>query len=379
MRPLALYIHVPYCLIKCPYCDFHSVKVPRSEIPEEDYAQALVAQIQHEKGRHLLEGRPLISVFFGGGTPSLMGTKFFEAVLHACAREFCFLPGIEITVETNPSFAQGKTETPDFKAWIGLGINRVSFGVQSFQDRLLKKLGRDHDANAAIKAIGEAGKAGFGNVSADLMFGIEGQRLSDLRKDLRRAIRLGLKHLSVYQLTVEPNTPLFYRGQTGDFQPPSETLLEKMHKEVPALLEAEGLSRYEISNYAKPGLESRHNLQYWRYEDFLGVGSGAVSFINGRRWRVTRKLKNYLARVWEEEDVELIDAKTALKEKWMMGLRLKEGVSKGSDKERLSPALAHWKEKGGLCEENKKIRLTPYGFLWYNRVVRDLFECIESN
>ncbi|MDP2600068.1 MAG: radical SAM family heme chaperone HemW [Deltaproteobacteria bacterium] len=295
---LSLYIHVPYCLEKCPYCDFHSIATPKREIAHAEYADLLVSQLRAEVGRLGLDQRPLLSVFFGGGTPSLMNEKFFETVLRAVAKEFSIAKDIEITVETNPATASKE----NFRNWLHLGINRVSFGVQSFQDPFLKKLGRNHSAEEAILAIQSAKEAGFQNASCDLIFGIEGQTLKCLEKDLGLAYSMGLPHLSAYQLTVEPGTPLASWVAAKKFFQPEEEILVQMHQLTADTFGSRGLKRYEISNYALPGFESRHNLQYWRYGEYLGLGSGAVSCVGGKRWRTTRKLKEYFAKNFQQEE-----------------------------------------------------------------------------
>lgn len=371
---LALYIHVPYCLEKCGYCDFHSIAVGREELPWRSYAAALKCQLAFETASLELQNQTLSSIFFGGGTPSLLPPEFFREILESAAKYFSFDREIEITVETNPATAG----TAHFSEWLRMGINRVSFGVQSFDDRSLMKLGRNHRAAEAGKAIRQALDAGFTNASADLIFGIEDQTLKMAEEDLKTALAFQLPHLSVYQLTVEPATPLFSWVQKGTFKIPAEEILEAMHLKIPAVLSAAGLERYEISNYARPGFESRHNLAYWRYRDYLGLGSGAVSFIKGRRRRTTRKLKNFLEGKWDFEDEETITPLIAQKEKWMMGLRLREGIFCEPDNVPWSDLLEGWRQKGAILVEAGNVRLTAEGFLWYNRIVQDFFAALDS-
>lgn len=371
---LALYIHVPYCLEKCPYCDFHSIATKKQSIPEKNYADCLTKQLEWEVDRFGLKDRPLLSIFFGGGTPSLMSPDFFRQVFEAVSRRFTLSKDIEITVETNPATAS----KANFREWFQIGINRISFGVQSFQDSFLKKLGRNHTSEQARLAIENALSACFSNLSLDLIFGIEGQRVTDLEKDLQTALSFDLPHISAYQLTVEPATPLASWVGQGKFTLPEEGILVQMHQMVSQMLEEEGLNRYEISNYAKPGFESRHNLQYWRYGDYLGIGSGAVSFVNGKRWRTTRKLKHYLSCKWDYEDEEIIDAKISLKEKWMMGLRLAEGVSLGYHNEDWYKGISKWEDGGFLKKVKGRIQLTPKGFLFCNQVIQDIFDLMDK-
>ncbi|MBI4125538.1 MAG: radical SAM family heme chaperone HemW [Deltaproteobacteria bacterium] len=368
MQPLALYIHIPYCLEKCPYCDFHSVATPKSAIPEENYARILIRQLE----QFIPPQRELISIYFGGGTPSLMSPLFFERVLSAAAKHF-LLRNPEVTVETNPATAGRK----NFKRWRELGINRVSFGTQSFQTALLKKLGRSHVVQDGLRAVRQAQAAGLANVNCDLIFGIEGQTLKMLEADLRTVLDLKIPHVSAYQLTVEPNTPLAHWVQTGRTVLPAEKLLLPMHRLVSKRLEGAGLRRYEISNYARPGFESVHNLQYWRSGDYLGLGSGAVSKIGGRRWKTTRKLKAYLEENFTPEEEEILDAKTAWKEKWMMGLRLTEGLPLDEKENGWEEFFADWETEGWAQRENGRIRLTDKGFMLASRLTQNVFEFIN--
>lgn len=373
MTSIALYIHIPYCLEKCPYCDFHSIPTAKDLVPQEAYANRLVEQLQHEVSRFGLKNRPLVSIYFGGGTPSLMSPKFFETIYQKVAATFWFNEP-EVTVETNPATA----DKNQFKEWLRLGINRVSFGTQSFQDSLLKRLGRHHTAKDSYRCVQEAFDAGFTNVSADLIFGIKDQTFQELEFDLKSVLTLGVPHVSCYQLTVEKNTPLSTWVEEGSYKLPAEEILVPMHEQVVATFEAGGLRRYEISNYAKPGFESRHNLQYWLCNDYLGIGSGAVSKIKDRRFRTTRKLKNYLAGDWAYEDEETLDAKTAWKERWMMGIRLQEGVALTKEESRWKEALEPWAKEGFLTLSDKQVRLTEKGFLFSNRIIQNVFDLIDK-
>lgn len=366
---LALYIHIPYCLEKCPYCDFHSVATAKSAVPEAVYANALIRQLEQSA---LPPRQTLCSIYFGGGTPSLLSPGFFETVLSALTKHFSF-PNAEITVETNPATASKE----DFKKWLALGINRVSVGTQSFQDTLLKKLGRSHTAQEGIRAVHQAREAGFINISCDLIFGIEGQTLPMLEKDLDALLDLEVPHVSAYQLTAEANTPLAHWVQTGKVSLPGETKGVKMHRLVSSRLCQAGLPRYEISNYARPGFESRHNLQYWRCGDYLGLGSGAVSKIGNRRWRTTRKLGEYLAGNFVPDEEETLDAKTAWKEKWMMGLRLGEGLLLGEAEKDWDGFFADWEAQGWALRQNGRVRLTAEGLLLTSRLTQNVFEFID--
>ncbi|MDO8493977.1 MAG: radical SAM family heme chaperone HemW [Deltaproteobacteria bacterium] len=382
MQELSLYIHIPFCLEKCPYCDFHSIAVEKKSIEQKKYADLLMRQLDEEVERLALRGRSLVSIYFGGGTPSLMNASLFEAVITRAVQYFALTKDCEITVETNPATAA----VENFKSWLNVGVNRVSIGAQSFQPHLLKKLGRSHSADAAKQAVREAAEAGFKNISADLIFGIEGESFEDLQNDLLEITALPLQHISAYQLTVEPATPLATWVRDGSFQLPKEEILAEMQETVFAFLEKRGFDQYEISNYAKiPPLlkggggdfRSRHNLQYWRYGEYLGIGSGAVSTVNGQRWRTTRQLKKYFQSDWGFEEIEIIDAKTAWKERWMMGLRLAEGVAMTEADHGFKPIFALWMEKGWAQLDGPRVTLTNKGRMIANSLILELFSSIE--
>ncbi|MBI5299317.1 MAG: radical SAM family heme chaperone HemW [Deltaproteobacteria bacterium] len=369
MNPLALYIHIPFCLAKCPYCDFHSIAMKKGDVPHSIYAKNLIQQLENEVKRLELENRPLLSIFFGGGTPSLMPPQFFEKILSEISKVFVLDSRTEITVETNP-----KTATKsDFKKWLELGINRASIGVQSFQDPLLKKLGRIHSAKEAKDALQNCLSAGFENINMDLIFGIPTQTFKNLEADLETAMSFQIPHISAYQLTVEPATPLAGQVSRGEVEMPPEENLVKMISMVVRLLECGGWCRYEISNFAKPDFECRHNLQYWRYGDYLGLGEGSVSCVEKKRWRTMRNFK--------KEEEEIIDDKTAWKERWMMGLRLKEGVILTENEAQLwGPNLVQWSEEGWIRRFSNpdRVTLTSKGFLFCNQIVRAVFDLIDK-
>lgn len=373
MSDLALYIHIPYCLEKCPYCDFHSIPVRRPEIPAKDYVTRLILELRESVIEHSLSRQELVSVFLGGGTPSLISPEDYIPLFEEIEKIFPSNATREVTIEANPA----TLSLQRLKGYLKIGINRISIGVQSFNERLLKKLGRNHSSKEAKEAIALAFESGFENVSCDLIFGSESQTTLEAIQDIETALQFPLKHLSVYQLTVEANTPLHTWVKSGMTQLPEEETLLEMHQRLPAFLEQHGFPRYEISNYAQKGLESRHNLQYWRYRPYLGIGSGATSFLGNLRWRTTRRLQDYLKGERCKEDLETIDAKTALKEKWMMGLRLNEGVVFAGDQEILNPFIKRCVEKGEMTI-NGRVRLTPAGLLWSNRIISELFEFLDA-
>lgn len=262
--PLALYIHIPWCIRKCPYCDFNSHE-KRGELPEADYINALIADLDEDLKN--TQQRELISIFIGGGTPSLFSPEAIAKLLAAVQSRMNFSPNIEITLEANP----GTIDLVRFAGFRRAGINRLSIGIQSLQNDKLKKLGRIHDAATAIQAVEAAHQAGFQNFNIDLMYGLPQQSLADALYDLETAIALRPTHLSWYQLTLEPNTP-FHR--TPPSLPGDETTWE-MQEQGKALLARHQLQQYEVSAYGLAEHFSQHNMNYWQFGDYLGIGAGA--------------------------------------------------------------------------------------------------------
>ena len=265
--PITLYIHIPWCLKKCPYCDFNSYTSSASNIPEEDYIDALLKDLQNDAARWL-QGRVISAIYIGGGTPSLISSKTWENFFQILQQKISLSSDMEITLEANPAtFDLNKAV-----AWRSLGINRISLGVQSFQDQKLQSLGRIHDAAQALMAVDYLQKAGFFNFNIDLMYGLPQQNLSDAIFDLKTALNLGATHLSWYQLTIEPNTVFGRRKPVL----PNEDLLWQMQEEGVAVIADSGMQQYEISAYSKKShYRCRHNYNYWQFGDYLGIGAGA--------------------------------------------------------------------------------------------------------
>ena len=278
LPPLSLYVHIPWCVRKCPYCDFNSHAVaagigshealgPGAEygLPEAEY----VAQLERDLRSQLpwVQGRRLTSIFFGGGTPSLFSPAAIGAILAAAEKAIGFAPDIEITMEANP----GTFEQEKFAGYRAAGVNRLSIGVQSFDPQQLENLGRIHSGDEAAGALAMARRAGFDNINLDLMHGLPGQSETDALADLERAVSLGPEHISWYQLTIEPNTA-FYSAPPAT---PGSALIASMQGSGRDYLAAQGYARYEVSAYCGAGLESRHNLNYWAFGDYLGIGAGA--------------------------------------------------------------------------------------------------------
>ena len=320
--PLSLYIHIPWCVRKCPYCDFNS-HVSGGPIPERAYVDALIEDLIHEAARTL--PRPLSSIFFGGGTPSLFSAAAIGQILNAVQSHLELAPDIEITLEANP----GTTEHMDFSALRETGVNRLSLGVQSFNNEHLHQLGRIHSSSDAQNAFEKARAAGFNNINIDLMHGLPQQTTEQALNDLRLATALNPEHLSWYQLTIEPNTVFFNQPPTL----PVEDELSDIQDAGELWLAQNGYQQYEVSAYARPNRRAQHNLNYWQFGDYIGIGAGAhgkITHANGRieRYRKTRLPTDYLnPNKTKTAGTERVDAERLPLEFLMNALRLPEGVS----------------------------------------------------
>ncbi|MBG0841606.1 radical SAM family heme chaperone HemW [Ectopseudomonas toyotomiensis] len=372
LPPLALYIHIPWCVRKCPYCDFNS-HAAGPTLPEEEYVDALLADLDADL-QHV-HGRPLTSIFFGGGTPSLFSDRALGRLLEGVERRVAFAPDIEITLEANP----GTFEQAKFKGYRALGINRLSIGVQSFQQAKLKALGRIHDGDEAIRAADMARAAGFDNFNLDLMHGLPQQSIEDALFDLRTAIAQAPTHLSWYQLTMEPNTVFW--SQPPEL--PEDDLLWDIQEAGQALLAAEGYAQYEVSAYAQPGKQARHNLNYWTFGDFLGIGAGAHAKLSTpagriqRTWK-TRLPKDYLdpAKAFQAGD-RLLEADELPFEFLMNVLRLTEGAPAelfsqrtGLPLQQLEQARREAERQGLLQADETRLVATAKGQLFLNDLLQ---------
>jgi oxygen-independent coproporphyrinogen-3 oxidase len=320
--PLALYIHIPWCVRKCPYCDFNSHE-KKGELPEQAYIEAMLEDLDQDL--EFIQGRELQSIFIGGGTPSLFSPQAYQTLFKELRARLHFAPDIEITLEANP----GTVEQARFDGYRHAGINRLSIGVQSFDAKQLQKLGRIHSNDDALRAIACARNAGFDNFNVDLMHGLNDQTQDDALRDLQIAIDAGAPHISWYQLTIEPNTEFFKR-------PPSLPVETEMHRIQSAgfdLLAESSFGRYEVSAFAKAGHQARHNLNYWQFGDYLAIGAGAhgkISQANGEliRYQKTRKPEDYLRRAPSRTSKTDIIARADLPLEFMMNaLRLQTGFS----------------------------------------------------
>jgi putative oxygen-independent coproporphyrinogen III oxidase len=372
LPPLALYVHIPWCVRKCPYCDFNS-HTASPVLPEEEYIDALLADLDQDLPA--VYGRPLSSIFFGGGTPSLFSAAALGRLLAGVKQRIAFAPDIEITLEANP----GTFEQDKFVAYRKLGINRLSIGIQSFQAQKLEALGRIHTGDEALRAAEMARRAGFDNFNLDLMHGLPDQSLEEALDDLRQAIALAPTHLSWYQLTLEPNTVFWNQPPVL----PEDDILWDIQEAGQALLAEHGFSQYEVSAYARPGKAARHNLNYWSFGDFIGIGAGAhgkLSHHDGRivrTWK-TRLPKDYLNPAKPFKAGEKGLAADELPFEFLMNaLRLTEGVDAGLFAQRtglslqsLATARASAEQKGLLQVEPTRLVATARGQLFLNDLLQ---------
>ena len=370
---LALYVHWPFCVSKCPYCDFNSHV--RSGIDQQQWREALLADLAHEA--RLLPGRRLTSIFFGGGTPSLMEPATVAAVIGAAREHWSADDAIEITLEANPN----SVEAARFTDLAAAGVNRLSLGLQSFDDARLAFLGRAHSAREGLEALAVAQRH-FARVSFDLIYALPGDSEQGWAATLDRALALGTGHLSLYQLTIEPGTrfaALYAAGKLEPLDPDRAAALYELTGERTA---AAGLPAYEVSNHARPGDGSRHNLAYWRYGDYAGVGPGAHGRRLGMRTVRHRKPENFLAALRRnghgiaEED--RLSAREAADEALVMGLRLAEGIDTAALEERFGlplvdlNAVDRLEASGHLSRSGTLIAATPAGRLVLDRLLAEI-------
>lgn len=369
--PLSLYIHIPWCVKKCPYCDFNSHHLTQT-LPEKAYVQALIQDLEHDLT--WISPRPIQSIFIGGGTPSLFSAEAYKELFMQLQQRLEFAPNIEITLEANP----GTFEAQKFAAYKELGINRLSIGVQSFNNTQLKKLGRIHTGEQAEKAIIQAQQAGFNRLNLDLMHGLPEQTPTQALDDLQRALAFNPQHVSWYQLTIEPNTA-FYNAPP--VLPDDEHLWE-IQQLGQSLLAKHGLVQYEISAYARAGKQAKHNLNYWQFGDYLGIGAGAhgkLTLVADNRIVRTQKKrmpKSYLStRQYMAKQSDIAPAQRSL-EFMLNALRLKKGVKKELFSQRTGQALndiakpiAQAQAQGLLQISTSHIAPSQQGLLFLNNLL----------
>jgi len=375
--PLSLYVHLPWCVRKCPYCDFNSHQRPAT-LPEDDYVAALLADFELELP--FVQSRPLQSIFFGGGTPSLFSGAAIQRILDGVRARAPLAAGGEITLETNP----GSAEFDRFEGYLAAGVNRLSFGVQSFDDEHLRRLGRIHGSDEARNAFRLARAAGVDNINIDLMYGLPGQTLSGAVADLQAALELAPEHLSHYQLTLEPQT-VFARNPPADL-PDDESLVDMLDACQASLHEA-GFEHYEVSAYARPGRQSRHNRNYWLFGDYLAIGAGGHSkytTATGVRRRARQRTPSLYLRsagtpaAWSE-DRQIAVSELGF-EFMLNALRLRQGFPLDIYAERtgrelaLEPGYRQALARGLLEVDAGQVRASELGY----RFLNDTIECFLS-
>ncbi len=371
---LAVYIHIPFCDHKCIYCDFYSI-INYQNLNE--YLKCLKAEIKYYADQ-FLQNRIIDTIFFGGGTPSLMEPKYLEEILQQLYANFNVSKNVEITMETNPGTVS-KQKLEEFKA---IGINRISIGVQTFDEKELKFLTRIHDKKIAIKTVENAKDSGFENISIDLIFSLPKQSRKTWLNNLEIAVSLPIKHISAYSLILERGTILNKMVLDGKVRMTDEKHDADLYKLTMDYLENKNFNQYEISNFAKVGYECKHNLYYWEYKDYLGFGTAAHSFVNGKRWWNYSSLKQYIDEVKTKKNAvrgkETLTNSEMLKESIMLslrskGLNLKNVTNYSQDwyfkKEKI---INSFKEKKYLQEKNGLLSCTKKGYLLCDEIIQNL-------
>jgi oxygen-independent coproporphyrinogen-3 oxidase len=370
LPPLGLYVHLPWCVHKCPYCDFNSYEA-RGPLPEREYVQALLADLGTEAAA--AQGRPVASVFIGGGTPSLFSGAAIRELLAGVRGTVELAPDVEITLEANPA----AVEAARFAEFRAAGVDRLSIGIQSWRSAQLRALGRAHDAEQARAAVASARGAGFDNINLDLMYGLPGDDVVGSLADLEAAIALRPTHVSWYQLTLEPNTAFERRPPAL----PHDDVVAAVEEQGRALLASTGFDRYEISAYAQPGRRCRHNVNYWSFGDYLGVGAGAHGKVTLADERVVerraqaRNPRTYMGRVAPQRERVASPAQVAI-EFMMNALRLVDGVDiatfvsrAGQPIDNVAAAVAAGVARGWLRADRRRLGATPAGLERLNRVL----------
>ena len=376
--PLSLYVHLPWCVRKCPYCDFnsHEFRGAGGVPPFAQYVDALLSDLDFDLP--LAWGRTVHSVFFGGGTPSLFPADAIDAFLQGASARLRFAPGLEVTLETNP----GTAEHGRFEHYRAAGVNRLSFGVQTFDDAVLQRLGRIHDSAEAEAAVKLARDAGFDNFNLDLMYALPGQTLAMAERDIERALALQPAHVSHYQLTLEPNTVFAARPPAGI---PDIDAAWDMQEACQARLAAAGFAQYEVSAWARPGRQCAHNLNYWQFGDYLGIGAGAHGKLTlgaeqqvMRRWKVKHPA-DYLARAGTAAAIggdDVLDAARLPFDFMLNALRLNAGVPMsmfeartGLPRATIAGQLAVARERGWIANGDERLQPTELGLRFANDAI----------
>lgn len=364
-----VYIHIPFCKSRCRYCDFFSTMMLNRR---EEYVEAVIEEGIRNKDR-FAEG--IRTIYFGGGTPSLLEPEQIERILKSLGSPLLTSPEgeeqVEITMEANP----GDLTPEKLQALRAAGVNRLSIGIQSFADRLLIAIGRRHNAAEAIAAVRMAREAGFDNLSIDLMYGLPGQTMADWKTDVAQAIALRPEHISAYCLIYEEGTPLYRMLERGEVQEADEDTANEMADYLSEQLRAAGYIHYEVSNYALPGRESRHNSSYWEDIPYIGLGAGAHSYDGHCRWWNESDIEKYIEGTRNKEQgtrtVEYLTEEEKREERIMLGLRTRKGIDRRDicNKEDI---LARYLEKGYITTTNERVMVTEKGWHLLNRIITDL-------
>lgn len=370
---LGIYLHIPFCQQKCLYCDFPSYA--NLESLYESYTEALCREIAAQ-GLLFSQNRFVSTIFIGGGTPTLLPDAHLLRIIREVKSNFSLNANVEFTIEANPGTITGERLLLLREA----GINRISFGIQAFNDIILTSLGRIHTSKQAIEAVDFAATAGFSNISIDLMFDLPGQSIADWRHCLETAVQLPITHISAYGLKIEEGTAFATQAALGKLGLPDEDSQDEMYNLVTTFLPQQGYARYEISNYARPGFECRHNRKYWRNQRYLGLGAAAHSFLDGKRFANTANVRKYINSVLSEnsalEYCEQLSTKDAMAEFCFLALRMTEGIcfADFSATFRVPFAQVYGQQcdslvdKGLLAKENERIYLTEKGMKYGNQV-----------
>lgn len=374
--PLSLYIHVPWCEKKCPYCDFNS-HLARSKVDESAYVAELLSDLDHDISRYgaSINDRAIQTVFIGGGTPSLFSAQSYQLLFDGLRQRLNFSENVEVTLEANP----GSSEVEKFSGFRQAGINRLSIGVQSFNQAHLQALGRVHNSNEALNAAGYAKQAGFENFNLDLMFGLPEQTLEQSLSDVQQAVALKPTHLSCYQLTIEPNT-LFHHSPPVT---PGDELLWDMQEQLQVALAEHGYSQYEVSAYAQANRRCQHNLNYWQFGDYLGIGAGAhgkLTQVSGevvRAWKIKHPT-TYIDRDDKLGGTDVVDVQQVPFEFMMNALRINAGFSIETFENRtgiellsIEPLLQKHESQGLISRSEGRIKPTQFGHNMLNNMLED--------
>lgn len=369
---IGLYIHIPFCRSKCYYCDFNSF--PNKEDYIDPYFRALKKEVIHYSKK--LKGYSIKTIFIGGGTPSFVAPQYIYEIVELCSDSFNITKDAEISLEANP----GTLNTKKLGVYKTAGINRLSIGLQAWQDYLLKQIGRIHSAHEFVENLGQARKLGFNNINVDLIFGLPGQTIEDWQYTLEQVIRLNIPHVSAYSLKIEEGTVFGKMVSSEKLIPLEDEIDREMYHLAIKKLKRNGLKHYEISNFAAPGFECRHNLIYWNAESYLGLGAGAHSYIQNKRFNNVCDIEEYIISINNYnspvESEQLIDEKDAMAEFMILGLRLVQGIDSIEFKSRFGKDIFDvYKEqinkllnKGFLVIYKNRIKLSPIGLDLANRV-----------